>query len=74
VLSRVSSYDWAISLVFMPIGFAIWGPLSEWIGVDAAFVGAASVVIVTKLAVVAVPGVRNLRRLDAPPRMSRAAT
>ena len=33
-LSRVSSYDWAVSLVFMPLGFALWGPLSEWIGID----------------------------------------
>jgi MFS family permease len=74
VLSRVSSYDWAISLVFMPIGFALWGPISDWVGVDTAFVGAAIVVIATKLAIVAVPDVRNLRLADpVPARASRTA-
>ena len=44
MLSRVSSYDWAISLVFMPIGFVLWGPLSEWIGLDTTLFLAAAVV------------------------------
>jgi MFS family permease len=61
-LSRVSSYDWAISLVFMPIGFAIWGPLSDWIGVDETLVLAAALIVLTKLAVALVPEVRGMRR------------
>jgi hypothetical protein len=65
VISRVSSYDWAVSLVFMPIGFAVWGPLSEWIGMNAAFTSAAAVAILTRLLVIAVPDVRNLRRADS---------
>jgi MFS family permease len=60
-LSRVSSYDWAISLVFMPIGFAVWGPLSEWIGLDTTLVIAAAVIVATKLVVALVPEVRALR-------------
>jgi MFS family permease len=74
VLSRVSSYDWALSLVFMPIGFALWGPISDLVGVHAAFVAAAVVFAATKLGPVAVPDVRNLRRADTPPpRASRSA-
>ena len=55
VLSRVSSYDWAISLVFMPIGFALWGPISELVGVDTAFVAAAIVSAAAKIGPVLVP-------------------
>ena len=75
VLSRVSSYDWAISLVFMPIGFALWGPISELVGVDTAFVAAAVVSAAAKIGPVLVPDVRNLRRVDArPSRVGRATT
>ena len=59
----VSSYDWAISLVFMPIGFALWGPISELVGVDTAFVAAAVVSAAAKIGPVLVPDVRNLRRV-----------
>jgi MFS family permease len=63
-LSRVSSYDWAVSLVFMPIGFAAWGPLSEWIGIDATLLLGAAVIVASKVGVLLVPEVRNLRRLE----------
>jgi MFS family permease len=65
-LSRVSSYDWAISLVFMPLGFALWGPLSEWIGVDTTLVLAAGTIAAAKLAVVLVPDVRRMPRPEPP--------
>jgi MFS family permease len=75
VLSRVSSYDWAISLVFMPIGFALWGPISDWVGVQTAFVAAALVSAAAKVGPAAVPQVRNLRRADTPvPRPTEAPT
>jgi MFS family permease len=74
VLSRVSSYDWAISLVFMPIGFALWGPISELVGVDTAFVAAALVSAAAKVGPVAVREVRDLRRADAAPPRARQAT
>jgi MFS family permease len=61
-LSRVSSYDWAISLVFMPLGFVIWGPLSDWIGLDQTLLLAAATIVVTKVAVSLVPEVRGMRR------------
>jgi MFS family permease len=77
-LSRISSYDWAVSLVFMPIGFAAWGPLSEWIGVDATLLLGASVVVASKVGVLLVPEVRNLRRVetaeDGPAAVSAAAS
>jgi len=74
VLSRVSSYDWAISLVFMPLGYALWGPISDLVGVDTALVAAALVFAGTKVGPVAVREVRDLRRADvAPPGATRTA-
>ena len=64
-LSRVSSYDWAVSLVFMPLGFAVWGPLSEWIGLEETLLLAAGLLLTAKVAVVLVPEVRHLERADA---------
>jgi MFS family permease len=63
-LSRVSSYDWAISLIFMPLGFAIWGPLSDWIGLDQTLLLAAATIVVAKVAVSLVPEVRGMRRSE----------
>jgi MFS family permease len=74
VLSRVSSYDWAVSLVFMPIGFVLWGPISDLVGVDTAFVVAALVSAAAKIGPVLVPDVRNLRRADAAPSRATHAT
>jgi MFS family permease len=74
VLSRVSSYDWAVSLVFMPIGFVLWGPISDLVGVDTAFVIAALLSAAAKIGPVLVPDVRNLRRADAAPSRATHAT
>jgi MFS family permease len=61
-ISRVSSYDWAISLVFMPIGYALWGPVSERVGLETTLVAAAVVVGASKIALFFVPEIRQLRR------------
>lgn len=67
-ISRVSSYDWAVSLIFMPIGFVFWGPLSGWIGVDTTLlVGAAGIVLAHALVLLA-PGIWTVRRLDGEPK------
>jgi MFS family permease len=66
-LSRVSSYDWSISLIFMPLGFAVWGPLSEWIGLDETLLLAAATIVATKVAVSLVPEVRGMRRPEQAP-------
>ena len=57
-LSRVSSYDWLVSLIFQPLGFMLVGPISDGIGPTATLVGAATVGIATNLVALAVPSVR----------------
>ena len=64
-LSRVYAYDWFGSLVFIPVGLALAGPVSALVGVRPTIVGAAAVVAVATLATLAVPSVRNLRQADA---------
>jgi MFS family permease len=61
-LSRISSYDWMVSLVFMPVGFALWGPLSEVLGVRETLLLAAGLFGASKAAVLLVPDVRRARR------------
>jgi MFS family permease len=63
-LSRVTSYDWMVSLVFMPVGYAIAGPLADGIGVDATLLLAAGICAAANLGMLAIPSVRNLPRLD----------
>jgi predicted MFS family arabinose efflux permease len=64
-LSRVYAYDWFGSLVFIPVGLALAGPVSALVGVRPTIVGAAVVVAVATLTALAVPSVRNLRQADA---------
>lgn len=66
-LSRISSYDWMVSLVFMPLGFAIWGPLAQAIGISETLLLAAALFGVSRLAVVLVPDVRRARDPSARP-------
>lgn len=61
-LSRVSSYDALVSFVFMPVGYALAGPLAMTIGLDRTIWGAAGLVVASILLGLAVPAVRNLRR------------
>jgi len=62
VRSRVDSYDWLISLVAMPAGFALAGPLARVIGDAATLTGAAVLVSVPVGLIVLVPGIRAVRR------------
>jgi MFS family permease len=64
-LSRVYAYDWFGSLVFIPVGLALAGPVSAIVGIRLTIVGAGVVVAVATLAALAVPSVRNLRRVEA---------
>ncbi|MDQ3065689.1 MAG: MFS transporter [Actinomycetota bacterium] len=61
-LSRVYSYDALGSLALVPVGLALAGPVASLIGVRATLWGAAGIGIGVSLAVLAVPGVRNLER------------
>jgi MFS family permease len=63
-ISRVSSLDWMVSLVFMPLGYTIAGPLAENIGLDTTLLLAAGLGAVANLGVLLVPSVRGLRRDD----------
>jgi MFS family permease len=62
VRSRVDSYDWIVSLVIMPVGYAIAGPLASSVGFTSTLVAAAIVISVPCGLVVLVPGVRGVHR------------
>jgi predicted MFS family arabinose efflux permease len=66
-LSRVSSFDWMVSLLFFPVGAAVAGPLADALGVGVAMQVYAVLGIVPCLAVLAFPSVRAVRRREAPP-------
>ena len=61
VLSRVSAYDWFGSLILLPIGMAMAGPLATTIGVTKTLDLSGGLMIVLILAVLAVPSVIRLR-------------
>ena len=65
-ISRVSALDWTISLVFMPLGYVLAGPLAEAIGLDLTLALAAGVSVVANIGLLLVPSVRNLRRVEQP--------
>jgi len=72
-LSRVSAWDWMGSLAFLPLGLILAGPVSSAIGISTTLWIAAGYLVLSTLAVLLVPSVRNLRRLDAPEPSSEAA-
>ena len=59
-LSRVSSYDWLVSLIFQPLGFILVGPIAEAIGTAPTLVWAASIGIAVNMVVLLVPSVRSM--------------
>jgi hypothetical protein len=59
-LSRVSAYDWLISLALAPVAQVLVGPISAGIGVDATLWGAAAILLIGAAAVLSVPDVRHL--------------
>jgi MFS family permease len=63
-ISRVSSYDWMVSLIFQPLAFAAVGPISEQIGVEQTLLACTALGLVANSVVLLVPSVRNLRRVD----------
>jgi MFS family permease len=65
-LARVSSFDWMVSIVFMPLGLGLAGPLSEAVGTDAVLLAAAVIALVSCAAGVAVPSVRSLEATRVP--------
>jgi MFS family permease len=63
-LSRVSSYDWMVSLAFQPIAFVIIGPLADTIGEEPTLLLASAIGLVANFAALLVPSIRNMRRLE----------
>ena len=61
-LSRVSSYDWLGSLVFLPAGYMLAGPASEAFGVAETLVFAAGWSLVSTLFVLSLEPIRGVRR------------
>ncbi len=59
-LSRVSAYDWFGSLAFYPLGLALWGPVSDRIGIDASLWLAFALWTAITLAMFAVPDIYRL--------------
>lgn len=61
VLSRVSAYDWFGSLVFLPIGMALIGPIEKALGMTRTIVGAATLLGLFVGATLLVPSVTGMR-------------
>jgi predicted MFS family arabinose efflux permease len=64
-LSRVSSYDWLVSLVFQPLGYMLAGPLAAGLGLTPTLVGAGVLLVAGNLAVLSVRSVREVRWVEA---------
>jgi MFS family permease len=62
--SRVSSYDWLVSLVFQPLGFMLAGPLAGAIGLPATLLGAAGLALAGNFGVLLVRAVRDVRWVE----------
>lgn len=60
-LSRVSAYNWMCAMVFLPLGYALAGPIAAGVGMSAYLVFGAVWIFVTTVIVFAVPAVRNYR-------------
>jgi MFS family permease len=65
-LSRVSAWDWMGSFAFFPLGFILAGPVANAIGISTTLWISVGYLVVSTLAVLLVPSVRNLRRREEP--------
>jgi MFS family permease len=62
VRARVGAYDWFVSLVIMPVGWLVMGPLSASIGLTPTLVAAAALGSVPCILVALVPQVRGVHQ------------
>jgi hypothetical protein len=65
VRARVGAYDWFVSLVIMPLGFLVMGPLSSSVGVTPTLAAAAALGSVPCVLVALAPRVRRVHRTPA---------
>jgi hypothetical protein len=66
-ISRVSAYDFSVSVGLMPLGMAVCGPIADAIGLHATLRWMSAVGIAAALVWLVQPSVRALRRPEAPP-------
>jgi predicted MFS family arabinose efflux permease len=66
-LSRVSAYDWLVSLALAPVGQMLVGPIAAGVGVNATLWGAAAIFVIGAVAVLAVREIRELGNGEVPP-------
>jgi DHA3 family tetracycline resistance protein-like MFS transporter len=67
LLGRVSSLDWLISIGLLPLSFALTGPVSSAIGVQATLVGAGAIGAVVTFGALLLPGMRAVEGLTSRP-------
>jgi predicted MFS family arabinose efflux permease len=82
-VSRVSAYDFSVSMGLMPLGMAMAGPIADALGLQATLLGMSAVGLAGALGWLAQPSVRGLLRptpappdepvRDATPRVSKPA-
>lgn len=62
VLARATSFDWLLSIIAMPVGFAVSGPVADHIGITPTLVIAAALIAASCGFILLIPGVRRVRR------------
>jgi MFS family permease len=67
LISRVDSLSWIASLLVMPLGLTLVGPLAAAVGTHATLIAAALLAAASSVAVLAVRDIRELERLDETP-------
>ncbi|MGH3728234.1 MAG: MFS transporter [Micromonosporaceae bacterium] len=68
VIGRVHAYDIAGSLAMAPVGRALAGPIGEQMGARIVLFFSSGMLLVVCALLLAVPAIRDLRRVDAPER------
>jgi MFS family permease len=66
-VSRVSAYDFSVSMGLMPLGMAVCGPIADAVGLQATLLGMSTIGLASSLAWLAQPSVRRLRRPEPQP-------
>jgi hypothetical protein len=67
LLGRVSSLDWLISIGLLPLSFALTGPVSAVIGVQATLIAAGTLGAIVTLGALLLPGMRAVEGLGSRP-------
>jgi hypothetical protein len=65
-VSRVSAYDFSVSMGLMPLGMAVCGPIADAVGLQATLLGMSAIGLASALAWLAQPSVRHLGRPQLP--------